>query len=71
MSHGADGPEEQLEQRLTAAELAAARALAGRLPALIEELAACGLPGTLLHGDFPGNRRSDGSRAVVVDDPMI
>ncbi|MFJ6478896.1 MULTISPECIES: hypothetical protein [unclassified Streptomyces] len=53
MSHGADGPEEQLEQRLTAAELAAARALAGRLPALIEELAACGLPGTLLHGDFP------------------
>ncbi|MER6445367.1 phosphotransferase [Streptomyces venezuelae] len=68
MSPGAGGPEEQTEQRLTAGELAAARALAGRLPALLEELTACGLPDTLVHGDFhPGNWRSDGSRAVIVD----
>ncbi|MFD0275389.1 phosphotransferase [Kitasatospora sp. NPDC127111] len=56
------------EDRLTAAELAAARALAARLPALVEELTACGLPDTLLHGDFhPGNWRTDGTRSVVVD----
>ncbi|WP_406194467.1 aminoglycoside phosphotransferase family protein [Kitasatospora sp. NBC_01560] len=53
---------------LTAAELTAARALAGRLPALAAELTACGLPDTLVHGDFhPGNWRSDGTRSVVVD----
>ncbi|WP_395292857.1 phosphotransferase [Kitasatospora hibisci] len=53
---------------LTAGELAAARALAARLPGLVEELAACGLPETLVHGDFhPGNWRSDGTGAVVVD----
>ncbi|MEV7558570.1 phosphotransferase [Streptomyces sp. NPDC089795] len=68
VSPAADGPEEQVEGRLTAAELAAARALAGRLPALVAELTACGLPDTLVHGDFhPGNWRSDGTRAVVVD----
>ncbi|MEU6238163.1 phosphotransferase [Kitasatospora sp. NPDC047058] len=56
------------EDRLTPGELAAARVLAARLPALVEELAACGLPDTLLHGDFhPGNWRSDGTRTVVVD----
>ncbi|MFF2660540.1 aminoglycoside phosphotransferase family protein [Kitasatospora sp. NPDC058032] len=53
---------------LTAGELAAARALAGRLPALVEELAACGLPETVVHGDFhPGNWRSDGGGPVVLD----
>ncbi|MFC9820347.1 phosphotransferase [Streptomyces erythrochromogenes] len=46
----------------------AARALAARLPALVEELTACGLPNTLVHGDFhPGNWRSDGTLAVIVD----
>ncbi|WP_405364778.1 phosphotransferase family protein [Kitasatospora sp. NBC_00039] len=53
---------------LTAGELDAARALAARLPALVAQLAACGLPETLVHGDFhPGNWRSDGTRSVVVD----
>ncbi|MEV6978573.1 phosphotransferase [Kitasatospora sp. NPDC093806] len=53
---------------LTAEELAAARALVERLPALVEELAACGLPETVVHGDFhPGNWRSDGTPPVVVD----
>ncbi|MFI9330358.1 phosphotransferase [Kitasatospora sp. NPDC052868] len=61
-----DRPEATAE--LTAEELAAARALADRLPALVEELAACGLPETLVHGDFhPGNWRSDGRNTVVVD----
>ncbi|MGW6918377.1 phosphotransferase [Kitasatospora sp. NPDC054939] len=53
---------------LTPAELADARALADRLPALVAELDACGLPDTLVHGDLhPGNWRSDGRSAVVVD----
>ncbi|MFD7783287.1 phosphotransferase [Streptomyces nojiriensis] len=65
---GADGPEEQPEDRLTPEELTAARALAARLPALAEELTTCGLPNTLVHGDFhPGNWRSDGTLAVIVD----
>ncbi|MCX4756030.1 phosphotransferase family protein [Kitasatospora purpeofusca] len=53
---------------LTGEELAAARALAARLPELAGELAACGLPETVVHGDFhPGNWRSDGSGLVVID----
>ncbi|MFD1663644.1 phosphotransferase family protein [Streptomyces caeni] len=33
-----------------------------------QELAACGLPDTVVHGDFhPGNWRSDGGRPVVMD----
>ncbi|MFE7099629.1 phosphotransferase family protein [Streptomyces erythrochromogenes] len=64
----AEQPAEQPADRLTAGELTAARELAARLPALIEELTACGLPNTLIHGDFhPGNWRSDGTLAVVVD----
>ncbi|MFF3597209.1 aminoglycoside phosphotransferase family protein [Kitasatospora indigofera] len=53
---------------LTAVELAAARSLLGRLPDLIAGLDSCGLPDTLVHGDFhPGNWRSDGRRTVVLD----
>ncbi|MER8182047.1 aminoglycoside phosphotransferase family protein [Kitasatospora sp. NPDC094015] len=53
---------------LTADELARAHHLVGRLPALVEELAACGLPHTLLHGDFhPGNWRHHDGRTVVLD----
>ncbi|MGF7236820.1 MAG: phosphotransferase family protein [Frankia sp.] len=53
---------------LTAGELTAAHDLAQHLPALVAELDACGLPHTLVHGDFhPGNWRSDGQRTVVVD----
>ncbi|MGI8329689.1 aminoglycoside phosphotransferase family protein [Actinomadura scrupuli] len=49
---------------LTAGELAAARDLAGRWPLLAD----CGLPDTIVHGDFhPGNWRSDGGPPVVMD----
>ncbi|MEV4555430.1 phosphotransferase [Kitasatospora sp. NPDC049285] len=53
---------------LTEEERAAARELAGRLPALAAELDACGLPLTLVHGDFhPGNWRFDGARTTALD----
>jgi Ser/Thr protein kinase RdoA (MazF antagonist) len=49
---------------LSAAEVAAARGLLSRFPLLDE----CGLPDTVVHGDFhPGNWRSDGGLPVVVD----
>lgn len=49
---------------LTTGERAAALALSRRW----RDLEACGLPGTIVHGDFhPGNWRSDGGPPVVVD----
>lgn len=42
--------------------------LLARLPAIVAELDAAGLPITLAHGDFhPGNWRSDGTQRTVVD----
>jgi hypothetical protein len=42
--------------------------LVDRLPAIVGELEAAGLPITLVHGDFhPGNWRSDGTHRVIVD----
>lgn len=56
-----DGP---AGRELTAEELAAARGLEERWPALED----CGLPDTIVHGDFhPGNWRSDGGPPVAVD----
>ncbi|MFG2474881.1 phosphotransferase family protein [Streptomyces fagopyri] len=56
-----DGP---AARELTGQELIAARELTRRW----EPLAECGLPDTLVHGDFhPGNWRSDGGPPVVVD----
>jgi hypothetical protein len=56
-----DGP---MAGELTAGELAGARGLLGRFPRLAE----CGLPDTLVHGDFhPGNWRSDGGPPAIVD----
>ncbi|GAA0688959.1 hypothetical protein GCM10010193_48860 [Kitasatospora atroaurantiaca] len=55
-------------QELSADELARVRRLAEELPGMVKELAACGLPETVVHGDFhPGNWRSDGRDTVVVD----
>lgn len=56
-----DGP---VASDLTAGEVAAARGLLSRFP-LLEE---CGLPDTIVHGDFhPGNWRSDGGPPAIVD----
>ncbi|MFD8417800.1 aminoglycoside phosphotransferase family protein [Streptomyces sp. NPDC059466] len=56
-----DGP---ASGELSRQELLAARELTRRW----ERLAECGLPDTLVHGDFhPGNWRSDGGPPVVVD----
>ncbi|WP_345435086.1 aminoglycoside phosphotransferase family protein [Actinoallomurus vinaceus] len=56
-----DGP---VSSELTSEELAAARGLQERWSALDD----CGLPDTIVHGDFhPGNWRSDGGPPVVVD----
>ncbi|WP_424533152.1 phosphotransferase family protein [Sphaerisporangium viridialbum] len=53
---------------LTTGELSEAWRLAERLPALITALEECGLPDTLVHGDFhPGNWRSGGRGTVVLD----
>ncbi|MEU8151289.1 aminoglycoside phosphotransferase family protein [Nonomuraea sp. NPDC048901] len=51
-------------RELTAEELAGAYELVERWPMLAE----CGLPDTIVHGDFhPGNWRSDGGPPTVVD----
>ena len=56
-----DGP---VAGELTAREAAAAHGLLNRFPLLDE----CGLPDTIVHGDFhPGNWRSDGGPPVIVD----
>lgn len=56
-----DGP---VAGELTAREVAAAHGLLNRFPLLDE----CGLPDTIVHGDFhPGNWRSDGGPPVIVD----
>jgi hypothetical protein len=53
-----------VNHELTAGEPAAACRLLGRFPVLED----CGLPDTIVHGDFhPGNWRSDGGPPVVVD----
>ncbi|BAJ32211.1 MULTISPECIES: aminoglycoside phosphotransferase family protein [Kitasatospora] len=59
---------ERLRPELSAAEYAQARRLADHLPELAEQLDGCGLPLTVVHGDFhPGNWRFDGGRATVLD----
>ncbi|MFI6493853.1 aminoglycoside phosphotransferase family protein [Streptomyces sp. NPDC050564] len=56
-----DGP---VARELKCQELTSARELMNRWDLLTE----CGLPDTLVHGDFhPGNWRSDGGTPVVVD----
>ena len=56
-----DGP---VASELTTGEVAAARGLLSRFPLLDE----CGLPDTIVHGDFhPGNWRSDGRPPAIVD----
>ncbi|MEY9945486.1 aminoglycoside phosphotransferase family protein [Kitasatospora sp. GAS1066B] len=54
---------------LTPDELTRAGRLLDRLPSLVDRLTACGLPETVLHGDFhPGNWRAAGPDSVVLVD---
>jgi hypothetical protein len=56
------------EHRLSDPERAAAWPLVAELPARFAALAECGVPDTLVHGDFhPGNVRSDGHSVVIID----
>jgi hypothetical protein len=53
---------------LTADELSRARLMFDQLPSLVDRLTECGLPNTVVHGDFhPGNWRSAGEGTVLVD----
>ncbi|WP_245740221.1 phosphotransferase family protein [Nonomuraea maritima] len=53
---------------LTPEERDQARRLVRTLPAMVAELNACGLPETVVHGDFhTGNWRSTGGTAVILD----
>ena len=53
---------------LSARELAAVESLVDGLAARLDEIAACGLPDTVLHGDMhPGNWRRDGDRLTLLD----
>jgi hypothetical protein len=53
---------------LTDGERRGLDALVGALPDRFTALDVCGLPGTLVHGDFhPGNWRSDGRSLVLLD----
>jgi len=50
------------------ADLEVLRAFAADLPTRVAAVAACGLPDTLVHGDFhPGNVRGDADRLVLLD----
>ena len=54
----------EVARELSAGEVAAARGLLSRFARLDE----CGLPDTIVHGDFhPGNWRSDGGPPVILD----
>ena len=58
----------EVRANLDAAELATLDALHADLPARLEALAACGLPETLVHGDFhPGNWRYGSDGLVLLD----
>ena len=58
----------EVRTELTTDELRSLDVLAERLPARLAALAACGIPQTLVHGDFhPGNWRFDGHSLVLLD----
>jgi hypothetical protein len=58
----------EVRDGLTSQELAGLDAMVLGLPARLAELRGCGLPETLVHGDFhPGNWRSSGEDLVLMD----
>ena len=59
---------ERTSVELALADSASLHQLLGRLPELASEIAACGLPPTLVHGDFhPGNARGSGVALTLLD----
>jgi hypothetical protein len=49
-------------------DIATLRAFADDLPRRFDEIDACGIPDSIVHGDFaPGNLRGDGSSLVLLD----
>jgi hypothetical protein len=53
---------------LDTSDRAALDAFVRELPSRFEEVAACGVPDTLIHGDFhPGNTRGDGNVITLLD----
>ena len=58
----------EVRAALTAEELSALEALVADLPGRFADIAACGLPDTVLHGDMhPGNWRREGDRLTLLD----
>ena len=58
----------EVRSALGARELAAVETLVDGLPDRLDDIAACGLPDTVLHGDMhPGNWRRDGDRLTLLD----
>ena len=56
------------ESRLSAEQREALAKFVERLPGRFADLAACGLPDTLVHGDFhPGNVRGEGRKLILLD----
>ena len=59
---------ESVRERFNDDELRQLRVFGATVPARVEALRACGVPETLMHGDFyPGNIASDGERLVIFD----
>lgn len=58
----------EVRAALTAEELSALDGLVADLPRRFADIAACGLPDTVLHGDMhPGNWRREGDRLTLLD----
>ena len=59
---------ERNRPHLTAAEALTLSGLVDDLPTRFAEIGGCGIPDTLVHGDFhPGNLRGDGERLTLLD----
>lgn len=59
---------ERNRPHLTAAEASALSGFVDDLPRRFDEIASCGIPDTLVHGDFhPGNLRGDDKRLTLLD----
>jgi aminoglycoside phosphotransferase (APT) family kinase protein len=59
----------QVRERFTGDEVERLEAFGATVPARVEELRACGVPETLMHGDFhPGNVAVDGDQQLVIFD---